>query len=394
MRVFRGLPTSADPPVALTIGNFDGVHRGHQAMLVAAHRSRGRSRAAPGGADVRPASRANSSRATPRRRDCRRCAASSSASRARRRARLVARFDGGLASLPPERVHRGRAGAAARRPLAAGRRGLPLRQGPGGRPVDAARARPHVQHRGDAHRRRRRRARVVHRGAQCAGGGRSRARHALLGRPYRHLRPGRARREARTHAGLSDGQPPAEAQRPPVGRLRGARARASGDAAGGRREHRRAPDGVRRASRCSRSSSSTSTRRSTGGASPSSSCTSCATRSATATSTRSPARSATTSPRRATISPDRPALTRNPPQTRKSTLRMTDAKNRLQDDAQPARHAIPDARRPRPARARLGKEWQERKVYEAIRMASAGRPRFVLHDGPPYANNDIHIGTR
>jgi len=38
------------------------------------------------------------------------------------------------------------------------------------------------------------------------------------------------------------------------------------------------------------------------------------------------------------------------------------------------------------------KEWQERKVYEAIRAASQGRPRFVLHDGPPYANGDIHIG--
>ncbi len=33
MRVIRGLPVSADQPVALTIGNFDGVHRGHQAML-------------------------------------------------------------------------------------------------------------------------------------------------------------------------------------------------------------------------------------------------------------------------------------------------------------------------------------------------------------------------
>jgi isoleucyl-tRNA synthetase len=38
------------------------------------------------------------------------------------------------------------------------------------------------------------------------------------------------------------------------------------------------------------------------------------------------------------------------------------------------------------------KEWQRTKVYEAIRDASAGRPRFVLHDGPPYANGDIHIG--
>jgi isoleucyl-tRNA synthetase len=38
------------------------------------------------------------------------------------------------------------------------------------------------------------------------------------------------------------------------------------------------------------------------------------------------------------------------------------------------------------------KDWQERRVYEAIRAASQGRPRFVLHDGPPYANGDIHIG--
>ena len=38
------------------------------------------------------------------------------------------------------------------------------------------------------------------------------------------------------------------------------------------------------------------------------------------------------------------------------------------------------------------KHWQERKVYEAVRAAAAGRPRFVLHDGPPYANADIHIG--
>jgi len=33
MRIYRGLPEQAAGPVALTIGNFDGVHRGHQAML-------------------------------------------------------------------------------------------------------------------------------------------------------------------------------------------------------------------------------------------------------------------------------------------------------------------------------------------------------------------------
>ena len=37
-------------------------------------------------------------------------------------------------------------------------------------------------------------------------------------------------------------------------------------------------------------------------------------------------------------------------------------------------------------------EWRRNRVYEAIRVASRGRPRFVLHDGPPYANGDIHIG--
>ena len=39
------------------------------------------------------------------------------------------------------------------------------------------------------------------------------------------------------------------------------------------------------------------------------------------------------------------------------------------------------------------KEWQQGKTYETIRTASRGRPKFVLHDGPPYANGDIHIGT-
>src|SRR5437660_12523632 len=38
------------------------------------------------------------------------------------------------------------------------------------------------------------------------------------------------------------------------------------------------------------------------------------------------------------------------------------------------------------------KDWQQKKIYEVIREACAGRPSFVLHDGPPYANADIHIG--
>jgi isoleucyl-tRNA synthetase len=38
------------------------------------------------------------------------------------------------------------------------------------------------------------------------------------------------------------------------------------------------------------------------------------------------------------------------------------------------------------------KEWREKGVYRRLRQLGKGRPRFVLHDGPPYANGDIHIG--
>ncbi|HYD79690.1 MAG TPA: isoleucine--tRNA ligase [Paucimonas sp.] len=38
------------------------------------------------------------------------------------------------------------------------------------------------------------------------------------------------------------------------------------------------------------------------------------------------------------------------------------------------------------------KEWQQKKIYQKIRKASKGRPKFILHDGPPYANANIHIG--
>ncbi|TAK85534.1 MAG: isoleucine--tRNA ligase [Betaproteobacteria bacterium] len=39
------------------------------------------------------------------------------------------------------------------------------------------------------------------------------------------------------------------------------------------------------------------------------------------------------------------------------------------------------------------KEWHDKGVYRRLRQIAHGRPRFVLHDGPPYANGDIHIGT-
>jgi isoleucyl-tRNA synthetase len=37
-------------------------------------------------------------------------------------------------------------------------------------------------------------------------------------------------------------------------------------------------------------------------------------------------------------------------------------------------------------------DWQQKNLYQKIRAAGVGRPRFILHDGPPYANGSLHLG--
>ncbi|MGA2225855.1 MAG: class I tRNA ligase family protein, partial [Syntrophobacteraceae bacterium] len=39
------------------------------------------------------------------------------------------------------------------------------------------------------------------------------------------------------------------------------------------------------------------------------------------------------------------------------------------------------------------KMWDEMGLYERLREIGKGRPRYILHDGPPYANGHIHLGT-
>jgi len=40
----------------------------------------------------------------------------------------------------------------------------------------------------------------------------------------------------------------------------------------------------------------------------------------------------------------------------------------------------------------FSKLWQDMDIYQLIRKKSKGKPKYILHDGPPYANGDIHIG--
>src|SRR5689334_3375499 len=45
------------------------------------------------------------------------------------------------------------------------------------------------------------------------------------------------------------------------------------------------------------------------------------------------------------------------------------------------------------AEPRLLARWEEMNLYGLMRQAAKGRPLFILHDGPPYANGEIHMGT-
>ena len=73
---------------------------------------------------------------------------------------------------------------------------------------------------------------------------------------------------------------------------------------------------------------------------------------------------------------------------RKKEILMTDYKNTLN---------LPKTSFPMRANLaqmepRILEEWKKNNIYKKIRNARVGRAKFILHDGPPYANGDIHIG--
>ena len=39
------------------------------------------------------------------------------------------------------------------------------------------------------------------------------------------------------------------------------------------------------------------------------------------------------------------------------------------------------------------KDWEDEQLYHKMIQNNEGKPLYVLHDGPPYANGDIHLGT-
>ena len=77
---------------------------------------------------------------------------------------------------------------------------------------------------------------------------------------------------------------------------------------------------------------------------------------------------------------------------------MSDSKsNKPEASAYRATLNMPDT--PFPMRGDLpkrepawAKEWEDKGIYKKLRDARSGAPKFILHDGPPYANGKLHIG--
>lgn len=40
----------------------------------------------------------------------------------------------------------------------------------------------------------------------------------------------------------------------------------------------------------------------------------------------------------------------------------------------------------------MQQKWEEEQIYQKVQERTKGRPKFILHDGPPYANGDLHMG--
>ena len=78
---------------------------------------------------------------------------------------------------------------------------------------------------------------------------------------------------------------------------------------------------------------------------------------------------------------------------------MTDSSQKKQPQAEDKKYPLNLPDTPFPMRGNLPKrepawikEWLEKDVYGKVRAARKGEKRFLLHDGPPYANGNIHVG--
>ena len=89
----------------------------------------------------------------------------------------------------------------------------------------------------------------------------------------------------------------------------------------------------------------------------------------------------------------RPPVSGRPPGSGSPARYNAGSHARVERHPQPAAHRLPDEGQPADDRAGSAGALGGDGPLREDRERRAGRPAFVLHDGPPYANGDIHIGT-
>ena len=95
-------------------------------------------------------------------------------------------------------------------------------------------------------------------------------------------------------------------------------------------------------------------------------------------------------PRHGEFMPDVPQAGTQPP--KKQQAHQEDKKSRLKDTLNlPKTDFAMKANLPTREPERLA-IWESAGLYEQIRRARTGAPKYILHDGPPYANGAIHLG--
>jgi isoleucyl-tRNA synthetase len=65
----------------------------------------------------------------------------------------------------------------------------------------------------------------------------------------------------------------------------------------------------------------------------------------------------------------------------------------LQKHIESAAHRLSHESRPRHARTGTFEKWEAARIFTKKSRPAREREKFVLHDGPPFANGDVHIGT-
>ncbi len=79
--------------------------------------------------------------------------------------------------------------------------------------------------------------------------------------------------------------------------------------------------------------------------------------------------------------------------TQRFSCNLSEASHGLQEYAESTQTAFPMKANLPKREPDILKKWESEEIYSTFLQAGKGRAKYILHDGPPYANGHIHLGT-